>query len=317
MLQLHFTAQDLLQVRFAEGPAPLMELGLSAATLQRADRPEVFGRWRRDRQRTLPREALPLLQLVPANGAGPLFLDPLVDSLQEGLDGVMATGRDTARRELQRVCPAYRPVTPWVRDLADRDRAAWSQLHDAVRAAHDALIAPDWGRIRATYAADVAWRTSLLATHGLGAALTSLYPGSRWSGTTLQIDLPHAAELSLDGSGITLMPSTVWTGQPLVGDDGAGRRLLLYPALTPLPQAAADPAQDPVVALLGRTRAAVLRALSSPRTTGQLAHDLQISSASASQHVSTLRNAGLAASDRDGKNVWHVRTSLGSELLRG
>lgn len=122
-----------------------------------------------------------------------------------------------------------------------------------------------------------------------------LYPGSSWSGSSLQIALPRHAELTLTGQGLRLMPSTVWRGEPLVGDDGRGRPLLLYPAVTALPQAAAEGADEPLAALLGRTRAAVLRELDVPRTTGWLAQDLQISPASASQHTTTLRSAGLVS----------------------
>ncbi len=59
MLQVHFTAQDLMRVGFASQPAPLMELGLAAAALQRRDCQGVFGRWRADRRRGLPSAALP------------------------------------------------------------------------------------------------------------------------------------------------------------------------------------------------------------------------------------------------------------------
>lgn len=103
----------------------------------------------------------------------------------------------------------------------------------------------------------------------------------------------------MTGDGLTLMPSSVWTGAPLVGQDAAGRPLLLYPALTPLPIVADRPDNDPLVALLGRTRAG----------------ELGISLASASQHTTTLRAAGLVTSARDGKSVWHTVAPLGGKFL--
>lgn len=316
MLQVHFTAQDLLQVEVRTEPAPLMELGLAAAMLQRPDHPAVFGRWRREVRSRLVGAAMPLFSLVPPNGAGPLFLDPLSTTVEEGLEEVMGTPDTAVVAELRRVSPAYRPITPWVQALYDRDRAAWRDLGVALRSAYGVLVEPEWERARQTYAADVAWRSRLLASRGLGQMLTSLYPRSSWSGSSLQIPLPRSAELTLTGQGLTLMPSTVWRGEPLVGDDGKARPLLLYPALTALPQAATEEADEPLAALLGRTRAAVLRALDVPRTTGGLARDLQISLASASQHTTTLRSAGLVSSTRQGKCVWHVRTPLGAELAR-
>lgn len=315
MLRVHFTAQDLMRVGFALRPAPLMELGLAAATLQRRDHNVVFGRWRATRRREIPSTALPLFGLVPPNGAGPLFIDPLSEALDEGMDGILSTPRDLVTRELRRVCPAYRPITPWVRDLARQDRRAWRTLAQAVRAGHRTLVSRDWARMRASLAADLAYRGRLLAELGVGATLASLYPGSTWSGTTLQIDLPHDSEITLTGEGLTLMPSSVWTGQPLVGHDADGRPLLLYPALTPLPMTADLSDTDPLVALLGRTRAAVLRSLVVQHTTSEVAGELEISLASASQHATTLRAAGLVTSARDGKSVWHTLTPLGVKLF--
>lgn len=315
MLRVHFTAQDLMRVGFASRPAPLMELGLAAATLQRRDDHSVFGQWRADRRRALSPAAMPLFSLVPPNGAGPLFLDPLSDALEDGLDQVRSAPAEMVARELRRVCPAYRPLTPWVRDLARGDRRAWRALDEALRTGHRALVSRHWDRMQASFRADLAWRGRLMAEQGVGAALTSLYPGSRWSGTTLQIDSSHDSEMTLTGRGLTLMPSSVWTGQPLVGYDADGRHLFLYQALTPLPMTADRPNGDPLDALLGRTRAAVLRSLLPQRTTSEIAGDLEISLASASQHTKTLRAAGLVMSERDGKSVWHTVTPLGAKLL--
>ncbi|MGH3380833.1 MAG: ArsR/SmtB family transcription factor [Actinoallomurus sp.] len=68
--------------------------------------------------------------------------------------------------------------------------------------------------------------------------------------------------------------------------------------------------------MLGRTRAAVLQALSGRvGTTGDIARRLGISMASASEHASLLRAAGLVVSERSGNTVRHRLTSLGFDLL--
>jgi hypothetical protein len=54
-------------------------LGLGLAMLQRTD--PRLARWRTTMGRTLPRETRQLLELIPFSGAGPLFLDPITDSL--------------------------------------------------------------------------------------------------------------------------------------------------------------------------------------------------------------------------------------------
>jgi DNA-binding transcriptional ArsR family regulator len=70
-------------------------------------------------------------------------------------------------------------------------------------------------------------------------------------------------------------------------------------------------------ALVGRTRAAVLRELTVSRTTSELAARLGISSAGASQHATVLRDTGLIASHRNGNTVQHSVTALGTALLTG
>jgi len=86
VLRLHFTADDLLRTRFATAPAPLLEMGLAVAALQRRD--TLFDNWRREAGARLPRVGRTLLQLVAPSGAGPLFLDPISDGLDDGLDTV-------------------------------------------------------------------------------------------------------------------------------------------------------------------------------------------------------------------------------------
>ena len=304
---MRFTAEDLLRVRFAERPAPLLELGMAIATYQRDD--SVFARWTRHTR--LPREAHALLELIPPNAAGPLFLDPFSEGLEDGLDTVLSTSPGYVRAELVRTS---RP-TPWARGLADRDREAWRTLEGALRGAYDAVIARDLHRIRASFEADLAWRRMNLAERGVGAALAGVYPGSHWTGTTLEVDVPEDTEHSPSGRGLTLLPSAFWTGRPMVGTHSDGSMLLLYPALTPLPLVDAEPG-DALAALLGRTRAAILELLVEHRTTSELALKMGISAASASAHAKTLRGAGLVATRRTGKAVRHVATPLGMRLLR-
>jgi DNA-binding transcriptional ArsR family regulator len=70
---------------------------------------------------------------------------------------------------------------------------------------------------------------------------------------------------------------------------------------------------DPLAAVLGTTRARVLRALADEHTTSGLARVLGISLASASTHAAVLRDAGLVTSRRQGQSVRHTLTSLGAQ----
>ncbi|MFG3019286.1 ArsR family transcriptional regulator [Streptomyces sp. NPDC048254] len=313
MLRVCFTTEDLLHVTFADEPAPMVELTLAIAALQRPD--PLFTLWRQRTLHALPRSARPLLELVPATAKGPLFLDPLSQGFDDGLDQVLSASTPFVRTELHRVHAVGRRPLPWTSLLADRDREAWQILEHAVRSAHAGVLARLWDRIRAGFDAERAWRVQLLAAQGIRATLAGLTPAGRWQGTTLEFDSTDNVEITLDGRGITLLPSVFWTGRPLVGRY-AQSTFLVYPAVTPLPLLN-DPTANALATLLGGTRAAILEQLTRPRTTTDLARQLDLAKSSVSEHTKTLRAAHLITAHRDGKTVWHSCTPLGLGLLTG
>ena len=315
-MRIHFTPGDLLSVRFADEPAPLLELGLAIAALHRPAADPVFARWRRETARDLPLRARQLLELVPPCGRGPQFLDPTLADVEEGFERVAASPRRQVRQELERVVGLGRPLTTWTRNIADLERDAWSELLTGLHTAYGSIMTEPWRRLRAGFHAEVAWRTSRWGRLGLGACLASLLPGSRLAGLVWHLAPEKDVDYHLQGRGLTLYPTSMWSGSPLIGIHTDRTRLLVYPALTPLPLLPEPQAADPLGTLLGRTRAQVLEALAEQRTTGELAHALGISAASASQHATALREAGLVATRREGKAAWHGCTALGAELLR-
>jgi DNA-binding transcriptional ArsR family regulator len=315
VLRIHCTSEDLLRVKLADRPSPLVELSLAFEMLQRRDAHPLFSPWRQRVARTLPRSAQPILQLVSPLGAGPLFLDPPSHEFDEGMDQILSTPRVQAHAELRRMCEIDRPLTPWVRHLADNDREAWKVLEQAVRAAHATVIAEAWPRIQAGFHAETAWRSRVLAQQGLHAAITGLAPFVRWRGTTLEAPFPRDLDLTLHGRGIILQPSLFWAGHLLAARQPDGQILLIYPAVTPLALGEAPAPHDPLTALLGGTRAQALRLLVRQHTTTDLARELGISAAAASMQAKVLREAGLIVSQRDGRAMWHSSTPLGLDLL--
>lgn len=316
MLRVHFTTEDLLNVTFAREPLPLVELAMALVAWQRTDEQAVFGRWRGRTGRDLAGgRALPLLDLLRPDGDNPQFVEPYARTLEEGLVSVREAGPQLTREELVRVAARAPGSASWLRALWGQDREAWDQLDGAIRSAYEVLVAPHWPRIRQSFQADVAWRTRLLAAHGIKAALASTHPAAGWTGTAFEVDREPGYEIRLAGRGLLLMPSPFWTGRPLLAGHPSGQHVLLYPALTPLPLVAPGPAEGALDALLGRTRAAVLQLLVQQRTTTELARDLEISLPSVSEHTRTLRAAGLITTRRDGKAVLHSATGLGVDLL--
>jgi DNA-binding transcriptional ArsR family regulator len=140
-----------------------------------------------------------------------------------------------------------------------------------------------------------------------------------WGDDRLEVRVPrHTATFDLGGQGLLLMPSAFAATRPSVIDRAPWQPTLVYPArgiATMWEDAPVAP--EGLARLLGATRAAVLTDLAAPRSTTELARRLSLSPATASHHVTALRDAGLATGRRDGRAVLYVRTPLGDALAGG
>jgi DNA-binding transcriptional ArsR family regulator len=314
--RVHFTVEDLARTRFAARPAPLVEAVLSLAERRhRADR-GLGSQWPGPAVAVLPVTALPLLDLVPAAGYWPEFLDPAVPDLDEGLEMVRATPRPVLREQVARCWPGPARPPLWLRALADGHPEALERVRRGLRDLYAVWVAPRWPAITASFRADVGGRVVALAAGGLTGAFPALHPALAWRDGSVERTW-RTAELRLDGHGLQLVPSTSWTGPPLFSliSWQPGCSALIYPAR---PAAACGAAVAPDLAgLLGRTRAAVLASLRDPCGTSDLAARLGISAASASEHVTALRRAGLAHTTHYGRTVRHALTPLGQSVLNG
>ncbi|HEV3361569.1 MAG TPA: winged helix-turn-helix domain-containing protein [Pseudonocardiaceae bacterium] len=322
MARVLASAEDLARMRFAAAPAPLMETGLAIADLQRRPR-NALPRW----AAAFPDTARPLLDLIPAKGFGPQFLDPMAVDLDEAVAMVLATPRRFLRADLMQSWTNRpgRPVPPlWVRTLADGDRESLDLVVGGLRDFYLACIAPQWTQVRATFRRDVDSRLPVLATEGFTGLFATLHPRMRFQDGAFSKPGPSRV-IELNGDGLQLMPSAFWRGLPAFAIRPAvrGGNALIYPADPITPGEVTDP--EPVTPrtataerladLLGRTRAAALHALRQPRTTTDLAGQLAISLASASEHTRTLRAANLVRTTRHGRSVRHSLTPLGHQLL--
>jgi DNA-binding transcriptional ArsR family regulator len=77
---------------------------------------------------------------------------------------------------------------------------------------------------------------------------------------------------------------------------------------------AAEAGDDALASLLGRRRAQVLRELDRPAATLDLARRIGVGPASVSDHLTTLRRAGLVTRRREGRRVIYTRTASGDDL---
>jgi DNA-binding transcriptional ArsR family regulator len=333
VLRVHFTAEDLARVQVATELDPLWEtvLGLQQLTCPGRRGARVFRSWRRQAGAVVERRQLAgavrmLAALVPSSGAFPDFLTPAAAAagLDAGLDAVRGTSRGRLRREL-RWLPAggarREPVPLWLRDLAAADRDRMGELTDALRGVYEVVSAPHWPEATALVEADRALRARRLRDGGVHGLLGSLCTAVRWDPPVLHADYPVDRDLHLNGRGLRLVPSYFCWRTPVAFVDPELTPVLVYPIDHGTPDADGKDAdgndRQALPALLGRTRARVLVALDDTATTGELARRLRVSPASASQHVHVLAAANLVRSRRDGNQVLHSLTPLGSALLSG
>jgi DNA-binding transcriptional ArsR family regulator len=331
MIRVNFTPDDVARTRFGPAAAPvgetvlaMVELRRAAATPGRAQR----GPWLREAQQTFPATARPLLDLLGPRPPWPDFLDAFTTTdLREGLEQVRGTPRAKLRADLTYTW-GRRPGRPqtWVRNLADGDRESVELVVRGLRDLHDAVVAPRWEIARLAFHADVANRMPVLATGGYEALFGTLHPGLRWHDGGLE-RAGASPQLELRGEGILLMPSAFWVGEPAFSLSRGQHRpnILFYPA-QPNVQPNGQPAvqdgcaadgdgHDSLAALIGPTRAAILRALREPRGTPSLARIVGITPASALEHAELLRDAHLIETRHTGRTARHSLTALGRALL--
>ncbi|MBW3363098.1 winged helix-turn-helix domain-containing protein [Streptomyces microflavus] len=330
MLRIHFTSKDLAQVTLGHNSSmPVSEAVMSLQALRRGSGPR-FSAWRHLTGKQLPARASLLGSLVPASGWAPDFLTPGPDhaSPTTGVfDAIRATPRRRLAAELRRLSSHHR-LPAWTQLLADGDREALDAVTDTLTDYYDVAVAPYTDRMRAVLDADRAWRVHTMARVGVGAVLAGLHPQVRWEEPVLEL-AGHAGQgqvdFHLEGRGLLLSAHIFCGSRPRAMLNRVGPSVLVYApvwnlqsdSLVAAPADARPRASTALATLLGRTRAAVLEALASPagHSTKQLAESLAISPATASEHVTALRAAGLVTSLRQANMVRHTATALGKSLI--
>ena len=314
MLRLVFAANDFASTQFLAQPAPGLEMKFAARALRQGISTPWGERWR---CRALAASPMSSVSVRTLTGHFTWSISPtmIAADLDESLEAAPRLSARQLRAELEqfRSCPNV-GVPAFIRYALDGDREATLSLCRRTRNLFTTVLEPYWPDIRANHHSELVRRGRLVADRGLRTALTATIPGSRWSGDCLEIDTPQERTVCLGGRGVVLTPVVFWTGPPLVGELGDQPVVLAYPAPAELTFRVGSES-EPLAAILGSTRAAVLRLLADEHTTGDVARTLGISPASASEHTSALRAARLVDSRRDGKAAVHHATGLGVDLL--
>lgn len=309
MLRLRLDLDDLARIRLAPtGIASVIEAVYSCFALRQADSALRFGGWAARVRPRLAAAMAPLFELFHTPEQVPLFMIKRTDDPAVFAEHLLALPTERIREELTE-------TGPYARLLAGGDRAARRELAGAVAGYHGAF-ADTVPAMRAVADADLAYRGSVLANDGLGRLLNSLHPGIRWRSPVLEVVARKDHDIALAGRDLWLIPAVFlncWPGV-LVEPDAV---FVTYPVRGSLRLGGEPDGGDALVDLLGRTRAATLRALSTGRTTTELADRLGISRASASEHAAVLRRARLITTYREGRSVRHQLTTLGRTVLAG
>lgn len=210
-----------------------------------------------------------------------------------------------------------------VRELAAHDADLRTALHtvlstrpqglhagiEAVRVYFRCVIEPHLPTIEDALCTDVAAGIQQYLHRGPEGLLGVLGPATRWDPPVLSVDHPHHHDLYLDGQGIVLVPCyfalrhEVASGPALACPIRTESRLL------------AGARGDHVTALLGATRASILRSVVGGSTTTRLAKLVGVAPATVSHHTGVLRGAGLIATEREENFARHLITPLGLRVL--
>ncbi|MEU9047251.1 MULTISPECIES: winged helix-turn-helix domain-containing protein [unclassified Kitasatospora] len=288
MRRIHFTAESLASTRFLIDIEQIRETLLALDVLSTGVGGEAFRAWRK---RTAGRSDIRRM-ISLAQALRPLpDLDHVVQTLLQG-----------------------DPDAPEV--------ATQSRLSADLESFRQIAIAPYWASIERRLAADRAARSEIVLSGGWDQMFTSLHRAIRWDPPVLEVP-GEGEDVKLGSEGLWLAPSLFLAARPPILFDrylGQDRPTLLYPI--PIDWGRSSSIWDAVEegngalhALMGRTRAAVLVALSSSATTTEVGERVGISSAAASQHTAVLRAAGLITTLRSLNRVQHTLTPLGAALI--
>jgi DNA-binding transcriptional ArsR family regulator len=314
IIRMHGT--ELAKVRFAI--SPVFETVMALAVLGRPGVHAVhlpWATWARPRLAGVP--GLPLLNALTGHATlKPAFLIPPPDSRMPDLDTELKRVRATpAARARDHV---FALTGPLVRSFEADPRAALPAVAESLRLVHNRIVAPHWTRMVRVLEADIARRAATLAEGGMERLFTGLHDEVLWSGGELVVHPNRTPDTVVDlrGHGVALCPSVFcWPGVA-VSTRPVTTGTLRYPArgVATLWETPA-PAPDALAGLIGRTRATILTRLAAPATTGELAAGLGLTAGAVSQHLTVLRDAGLVATQREGRTAVHLRTARATALF--
>lgn len=303
--------------------SPLSETFVSLNMLHSGKVPALHRRWARQARPRLRRLDVALLRaLVPGRGAmvsAPLADAASVASFGEQLRLVEDWPVDTLRAELEWIWRDEGLPEAAQRVIADGP-AGPRRIADVLGQYWEAVLQPHWPQLQAVLDAEVVHQARLLATGGVAAMMATLHPELRLDGQTVYVDGSFDVRYELGGQHLLLIPS-VFSWPSIHFDSGVkpGPPSVIYgprgvgTVWESNPVTRAD--GDALGALVGQTRAAILRSTGVPKSTTELARELGCTAPAISAHLATLRRCGMVTSWRSGRSVRYQRTPLATSVV--
>jgi DNA-binding transcriptional ArsR family regulator len=320
VLTLDFTADDLARTRFA--CSPLWEAVESLRMRQDRGSAVVHSPFIQASARRLDGfDMSELLLLVPPQGYIPDFLTPPPEEALPSMDAELArlrmTPPDRVRADVARRF-AGAPLPDFAQVYLERPARAVDRLAGLLDEYWQRALEPEWPRVRALLEREVAERARQQAVHGTGSLLGDLHPAISWRSGTLRLrGARRAGRIDLAGRGLTVIPNVfVWPiACSMIADPW--QPAIVYPprgvgSLWAPNDGDAHAALD---ALLGRTRAAILRGLGAPCSTTELARRMGLTPSAVSQHLTVMHEAGLLVRERSGRSVLYRLSAIAEALL--
>jgi len=200
-----------------------------------------------------------------------------------------------------------------------------TSLVAGLRSYHKAAYGRDWIDDGRVLRAEITHRSHQLEEFGIDTVLGDLHPHLTWRSPILTLGVltrEQPVDTNLAGRGLIFAPSLTWSAIICSTVNSRDPLIVVYPITsrrTAHREGAVDSAAAALSKLLGGTRARVLSSIArSPgMTTTELARDCHISLASASEHASVLRDAGMSTRTHQGSRVQHHVTNLGIRVIEG
>lgn len=247
----------------------------------------------------------------------PIPLSPAPDLVDE-LAVLRRTPQDVVDEQFAKHYPEGIPdfLVPYREDRA----RALGALADALAAFWEQALAPYWPAMRTALDEEVLTRSRSLAAHGPETLLAGLSGPLEWKPPVLSLSKPKESRMAAVDQRLLLVPSVFADEKPGCSTDHPTILRLTYQARGAAVLAGSSarggrPGPDRLGSLIGRRRAAVLRALDPPATTTGVAALLGLPPSTVSEQLTALQAAGVVHRHRSGRRVFYGLEPAGVVLL--